>query len=105
MDMLPRRIFPSVQQAIKDLQKEEIASILICGTLGAGKTVCRCADSSGEWIIFDKGKGRCEIIMARREQPVPIRLSLRSAVAIHIPSGNYALSTDTTIAHKVLRVF
>jgi hypothetical protein len=105
METLPRRVFPSVQQAINDLRKEGTASVLICGTLGARKTIRSRNASSGEWIIFDKGRGRCEVLMARREQPVPIRLSLRSAVAIYIPSGSYSLSTDTTIAHKVLSVF
>lgn len=103
--MLPRQIFPNVEQAINDLRKEGEASVLTCGTLGAGKTISRTADSSGEWIIFDKGRGRCEVVMERREQPIPIRLSLESAVAVHIPGGSYSLRTDTTITHRTLSVF
>lgn len=103
--MLTKRTFPNTKQAVDELQKGTESSLLIENeTLAAGETTYWHVSSRERWLIFNKSMNSCQIKM-KNGKIFPVRLSIKRAVAIHIPAGRaYTLSSDARVAYRTLEV-
>ena len=100
--MITKRIFPNVKQAIEDLREDGMKGLITSERFVAKKTISKDPETTGRWIIFDKGMGCCKI-EKMGEKPRLIRLSMESAVAAYLPADRvFSVSTDKNLFCKVL---